>query len=43
MSEFDLKLEHLLNNYVYAKSDKHDIWQTFVENDILTYDKFVDS
>ena len=40
---FDTKLEHLLNTYLYAKSDKHEIWQMFVENDILTYDEFVDS
>ena len=39
----EIKLEHLLNNYVYVKRDKHDIWQTFVENDILTYNEFVDS
>ena len=40
---FDTKLEHLLNTYVYGKSDKHEIWQTFVENDNLTYDELVDS
>ena len=40
---FDTKLEHLLNTYLYAKSDKHEIWQAFVENNILTYDEFVDS
>ena len=40
---FDTKLEHLLNTYLYAKNYKYDIWQTFVENDILTYDEFVDS
>ena len=39
---FDTKLKYLLNTYLYAKSDKHDIWQTFVENVILTYDEFVD-
>ena len=36
---FDTKLKHLLNNYFYAKNDKHDIWQALVENDILTYDR----
>ena len=40
---FDKKLEHLLNTYYYIKSDKHEIWQVFVENNILTYDEFVDS
>ena len=40
---FDTKLEHLLDTYLYVKSDKHEIWQTFVENDILSYDKFVDT
>ena len=39
----DTNLEHLPNTYLYPKSDKHDIWQTFVENDILTYNEFVDS
>ena len=40
---FDNKLEHLLNTYCYVKSDKHEIWQTFVENGILSYDEFVDT
>ena len=42
---FDKKLEHLLDTYCYVKSDEHEIWQAFVENDILTYDydEFVDS
>ena len=43
MSEFDPKFEHLHNNYSGTNSDKHDIWQTFVENNILTYNEFVDS
>ena len=40
---FDKKLEHLLNTLLYVKSDKHEIWQTFVENVILSYDEFVDT
>ena len=43
MAPFDTKLEHLLSTYCYAKSDKHEIWQAFVENNILTFDEFVDS
>ena len=40
---FDTKLEHLLDIYLCVKSGKHEIWQTFVENDILTYDEFLDT
>ena len=40
---FDKKLEHLLNVYCYIKSDKHEIWHALVENNILTFDEFVDS
>ena len=42
---FDKKFEYLLDTYCYVKSDEHEIWQAFVENDILTYDydEFVDS
>ena len=36
MASFDKKLEHLLNTYCYVKNDKHEIWQAFVENNILT-------
>ena len=42
-ASFDKKLEHLLDTYCYVKSDKHEIWQAFVENNILTYNEFVDS
>ena len=31
---FDNKFEQLINTYLYVKSDKYEIWQTFVENDI---------
>ena len=40
---FDKKLGHLLNYYLYIKRDTHEIWQTFVENDILSYDEFIDT
>ena len=40
---FDKNLEHLLDTYCYVKSDKHEIWQAFVENNIFAYDEFVDS
>ena len=40
---FDTKIEHLLTNYFSANSDKHDIQQAFIENDILTFDLLMDS
>ena len=42
-ASFDTKLEYLLDTYLYVKSDKHEIWQTFVKNDTLSYDEFVDT
>ena len=38
---FDLKLEHLLKNYFCATGDQHDTWQTFIQNDILTFDLLI--
>ena len=43
ITPFDTKLEHLLTNYLSTKGDKHDIWQVFIENDILTYDLLINS
>ena len=40
---FDTKLEHLLDTYLYVKSVKHEIWQTIVKYDILSYDEFIDT
>ena len=41
MAPFDVKLEHLMTNYFTAIGDQHDICQTFIQNDILTFDWFI--
>ena len=43
MAPFDVKLEHLLTNYFTVIGDQHDIHQTFIQNDILTFDQFIDT
>ena len=39
---FDPKLKHLLSNYFSTTGDQHDTWQTFIQNDILTFDLLID-
>ena len=41
MSEFDPKLEHLLNNWFHAKDGNHEIRLMFKENDIYQFKDFV--
>ena len=38
---FDLKLKHLLTNYFSATGNQHDTQQTFIQNDILTFDLLI--
>ena len=40
---FDMKLEHLLDTYLYVKNSKYGIWQTFFDNDILNYNELFDT
>ena len=40
---FDTKFEHLLTNYFYAIGEKHEVWQAFIENNIITFDLLISS
>ena len=41
MSEFDPKLEHLLNNWFHAKDGNHEIRLMFKKNDLYQFKDFV--
>ena len=38
---FDPKLEHLMTYYFMALGDQHDIWQVFIQNQIVDFELFV--
>ena len=41
MAPFDVQLEHLLTNYFSATGDQHETRQTFIQNDVLTFDLLI--